>query len=81
MGMKIIKFNQVYDISLTKTRIRASLIPNPNHETRKTKTRTWQGQDNISIRFYCKKIIITKQGCDMKHTKIGVEQTKNNGEF
>jgi hypothetical protein len=40
MGMKIIKFNQVYDISLTKTRIRASLIPNPNHETRKTKTRT-----------------------------------------
>jgi hypothetical protein len=62
-------------------RIRASLIPNPNHETRKTKIRIWQGQDNNSTRFYYKNEIITKQGCDKKHTKIGVEQIKGSGEF
>jgi hypothetical protein len=39
-------------------------------------------QDKNSIRFDCNNEIKTKQGCDKKNVpKIGVEQTKSNGEF
>jgi hypothetical protein len=61
-------------------RIKASLIPNPDYETRKTKTKT-QVQDKNSTWFYYKNEIKVDQDCDKKHAKTGVEQTKSNGEF
>ncbi len=59
---------------LTQTRTRASLIPNPYYETKKTKTKTKTRhvQNKNPIRFYCKEE--TKQGYDKKmHFKTGVE--------
>jgi hypothetical protein len=41
---------QVYKISQTKIRTKASLIPNLNIKQKKKKT--WQVQDNNSTRFY-----------------------------
>jgi hypothetical protein len=56
------------------------LIPNLDHETRKTKTKTWHVQNKIPTRFYCKEK--TKQGYDKKNrTQTNVEQTKGKGEF
>jgi hypothetical protein len=51
--------------SLTKTRTKASLIPNPNYETRKTKKMTQVPKKNPT-RFYCKEKMKTKQGYDKK---------------
>jgi hypothetical protein len=45
------KNNQVYKIFLTKMKTKASLILNPNHETRKTKTKT-HVQDKNLLGFY-----------------------------
>jgi len=61
-------------------RIKTSLVPNPNYEIRKTKTKT-QVQDKNSTWFYYKNEIRIDQDCDKKHTKASVEQIKHNGEF
>ncbi len=49
---------------LIKTRTRACLILNPNHEIKKMKTRTKHMKNKNPIRFYYKKGI--KQGYDKK---------------
>jgi len=51
---------------LTKTNTKASLIPNQDRETRKTKTRTWQVQNNNSTRFYYKNETKIEQNYDKK---------------
>jgi hypothetical protein len=57
----------------------ACLVPNLNHVTKKTRTRTQHVQDKNPIRFYSKNETRTKQGCDKKNIpKIGVEQIKGN---
>jgi hypothetical protein len=58
---------------LTKTKTRARLIINPNHETRKTTTQHMQNKN--STRFYYNKAMTRKR------TQIGVEQSKGEGEF
>jgi len=47
-------------------KIRVGLIPNLDHETKKTKIRTWQMQDNNSTRFFCNNEIKIEQGCDKR---------------
>jgi hypothetical protein len=42
----------------------ASLIPNPNYETRKIRTRTRHVQDKNLIKVYYKNETRTKQNCD-----------------
>jgi len=59
MGTKITKFIRFFN---PKWEQNVGLIPNPNHETWKTKT--WHVQDNNLTRFYCK--IEIEQGCDKK---------------
>ncbi len=73
MGTKTTKFNQVYEISLTKVTIRANLIPNLDHEIRKIKTRAWQCLNNNSTWFYYKNEIRIEQSCGKKRTKTSVE--------
>jgi hypothetical protein len=51
---------------LTKTNTRVGLIPNQNHETKKTIIRTWQVQNNNSTIFYCKNETKTEQNNDKK---------------
>jgi hypothetical protein len=53
---------QVYKIFKSKMKTKIGLIPNPNCEIKKTKTR--HVQDKNPIRFNCK--IEIKQGCDKK---------------
>jgi hypothetical protein len=62
-----------------KTRV--GLIPNPYCEIRKPKIRTRQVLNKKSIGFDYKNKTKTKQGCDKKRTKIGVEHAKCIGEF
>jgi hypothetical protein len=54
-------------------RIRASLVPNLNHETRKTKTRTQHVQNTNLTRFYYKEETKTNQGYDKKNPKTDVK--------
>jgi hypothetical protein len=64
MGAKITKFIRFFN---PKWEQNVGLIPNPNHEARKTKkkeTKTWHVQNNNPTRFYCK--IEIEQGCDKK---------------
>jgi hypothetical protein len=72
--------NQIYvQDFLTKTKTYASLILNPNRETKKTRIRTKHVQDKNPTRFYCKNKTKIKQGCDQKNVpKTSVGQTKNN---
>jgi hypothetical protein len=62
MGMKIIK--SIGFLNQNKTR--PCLIPNPNHEIRKTKLKTWHVQNKNLKRFYYKNKTRTKQGYDKK---------------
>ncbi len=55
---------QVYKIFKSKTKQKVGLIPNPNRETRKTKTKTQHMQYKNSTKFYCK--IEIEWGCDKK---------------
>jgi hypothetical protein len=64
---------------LTKIKVKVGLVPNPNHETRQTRTRTWQVQTKIQQKFIPKqkqnKVMIKNM------SKTGVEQTKGNRDF
>ncbi len=66
--------------SLTNTRTKAGLIPNPNYETKKTRKKTKHAPNKIQQDFITRKNK-TKQGYDKKQIpKTGVEQIKGNGE-
>jgi hypothetical protein len=43
-----------------------SLIPNPNHETKKPRIRTQHVQNKNQTRFYYKNETKIEQGCDKK---------------
>jgi hypothetical protein len=45
---------------------RASIFPNPNCETKQTKTRTQHMQNKNPMKFYCKEEIKIEQGYDKK---------------
>ncbi len=64
-----------------KTRTNVNLVPNLDHKTKKTRTKTWHVQNKIPTWFYYKKEIKTKQTCDKKKPKIGVEHIEDNGKF
>jgi hypothetical protein len=63
-------------------RTREGIFPNPNCETKQTRTRTQHMQNKNPMKFYCKEKIKIEQGYDKKNIpKIGVEHIKSNGEF
>jgi hypothetical protein len=55
----------------TKMITRVSLVPNLDHETRKTRIRTPHLKNNNPTRFYCKEKLKIKQGYNQKmYTKL-----------